>query len=240
MPGTDRNVCPTQMNQRKRIAIYGGTFDPVHNGHIEVAQTIVALFDIDEFLFMPARIAPHKTQRRISAGFHRYTMLALVTNNEDKMRVSTFELERPERQFTVDTLRHFRLQYGPNLDLFFVMGADSWSEITTWREWQELPQLANLVVITRPTYEVGLDHVGQEVAEHIVDLHGLDRCVDDSSGAGKIYFTDAVLRDVSATQVRVAAASGDDNLENLVPPAVAQYIRKYGLYRNTNEARFNC
>src|ERR1041384_8452927 len=115
------------MDQRKRIAIYGGTFDPVHNGHVEGAKKIVRVFDIDEFLFMPARIAPHKTERRVSAGLHRYAMLALVTNADDKICVSTFELERPERQFTVDTLRHFRSHYGPAMELFFVMGADSWA-----------------------------------------------------------------------------------------------------------------
>ena len=225
------------MNERKRIAIYGGTFDPVHNGHIEVAQKIVKLFDIDNFLFMPARVAPHKAERPVSASFHRYAMLALTTNDHAKICVSTFELERPERQFTVDTLRHFRSEYGHETDLFFVMGADSWSEITTWREWQALPELANLIVATRPRYDM---HVGEELASRVVDLRGVAHVPSGSVDGRKIYFTDAVMQDVSATQIRSAAASSDEKLEELVPPAVAQYIRKYGLYRNTNEAKFNC
>jgi nicotinate-nucleotide adenylyltransferase len=226
------NVCPIEMDQRKRIAIYGGTFDPVHNGHIEVAQKIVELFDIDKVLFMPALVAPHKTERRVSSAFHRHAMLALTTNDDSKICVSTFELERPERQFTVETLRYFRSEYGQDADLFFVMGADSWSEITTWREWQQLPELANLIVVTRPGYNTRLEHTHEELAARVVDLRDAQDRRSDNVPGTKIYLTDAVMRDVSATEIRSAAASGDPKLDQLVPRAVAQYIRKYGLYRN--------
>src|SRR5882762_6630853 len=95
-----------KMDQRKRIAIYGGTFDPVHSGHLEVGRRVSELFAIDEFLFMPARLAPHKVGQEAASVFDRYAMLALATKDEPRLSVSRFELDRPGRQYTVDTLAH--------------------------------------------------------------------------------------------------------------------------------------
>jgi nicotinate-nucleotide adenylyltransferase len=225
------------MEQRKRIAIYGGTFDPVHAGHLEIARKVLQLFAIDEFLFMPARRAPHKLDRQTSSALHRYAMLVLATRADPQFRVSTFELEQPERGYTVDTLFHFRSQLGAAADLFFVMGADSWSEITTWREWQRLMTLANLIVVTRPGYEVALDQVDEVTAARVVDLRGLSAVSSLQKvepDASKVFITDAVMHDVSATAVRQAArANSNEDFDKLVPPDVADYIRKYGLYRNS-------
>lgn len=206
-----------KMDQRERIAIYGGTFDPVHMGHLEIGRRVSQVFEIDRFLFVPARQAPHKQNREPTSGFHRYSMLALATQNEPGLCVSTFELEAPGRQYTVDTLTHFRSQFGESTELFFVMGADSWTEITTWREWEKLTTLANLIVVTRPGFRL-------EVPE-------------SEPGSKKVFVSDAVMIDVSATQVRAAAREDEEEkLNKLVPQEVANYIRKYGLYRNTNEA----
>ncbi len=226
------------MEQRKRIAIYGGTFDPVHSGHLEIAQRVSELFAIDEFLFVPARVAPHKSDREVTSSFHRHAMLALATREHPKLWVSTFELSGPERQYTVDTLQHFRSRVGP-AELFFVMGADSWAEITTWREWQRLVSLANFIVVTRPGYAVASGHIPDEIAANIVDVRGV---ATESGSAGapgdgqKIFLTDAVMHDVSATEVREAVR--DENVEQLnklVPREVADYIRKYRLYRKKHE-----
>jgi nicotinate-nucleotide adenylyltransferase len=231
------------MEQRKRIAIYGGTFDPVHAGHLEIARKVLKLFAIDEFLFMPARVAPHKLDARVSPAFHRYAMLALATRAEPQLSISTFELDDPERCYTVDTLFHFRSQLAESTDLFFVMGADSWSEITTWREWQRIPTLANIIVVTRPGYEVPGSHADSETATRVVDLRRTSESSPESEkapqlepGVPKIFITDAVMHDVSATEVRRAAREDrHGDLQKLVPPEVADYIRKYGLYRNSHE-----
>ena len=221
----------TQMEQRKRIAIYGGTFDPVHLGHLEIARRITRLFEIDEFLLVPARLAPHKVDRPVSSAFHRYAMLALATVDEPGISVSTVELDSAGPQYTVDTLAYFRSCYEQPLDLFFVMGADSWSEITTWREWRRLLTLANLIVVTRPGFEIRTDHVDSETASRIVDLRGTENHdVGLSYNEHKIYVTDAVQLAVSATEIRQAATA--ESLDSLVPPAVNNYIRKYRLYRN--------
>jgi nicotinate-nucleotide adenylyltransferase len=227
------------MEQRKRIAIYGGTFDPVHSGHLEIARRVTRLFEIDELLFVPARVAPHKLDRGISPALHRYAMLALVTNPEPRLCISTFELDAPGRQFTVDTLVHFRSRFGEFTDLFFIMGADSWAEITSWHEWQQLMTLANLIVVTRPGYEIGVAHVGDDNAARVVDLRrsALGEGAGTLEGTPKVFVTDAVMLDISATAIRQAAAADDrEKLNSLVPLQVAEYIRKYQLYRNTHEA----
>jgi nicotinate-nucleotide adenylyltransferase len=227
------------MDQRKRIAIYGGTFDPVHLGHLEIARKVSQRFAIDEFLFMPARMAPHKVSQKAAATFDRYAMLALATQDDPRLSVSRFELDGPGRQYTVDTIVHFRTSCGEFVDLFFVMGADSWAEITTWREWQRLLTLANLIVVTRLGHELAVESFARATAQ-VVDLRDENKpAIADmiERGAPQIFITDAVNVDISATAVRRAVrAEPEEKLERLVPPPVADYIRKYGLYRNTNEA----
>src|SRR5687768_13005788 len=122
----------------RRIALYGGTFDPVHVGHAAVARNLLSLFGLDEVLFVPAFVAPHKRDRRVSPALDRYAMLALATQGEARFRVSTVEMNAPERPYTVETLARFREAWGDAARLFFVMGADSWEEITTWREWERV------------------------------------------------------------------------------------------------------
>jgi nicotinate-nucleotide adenylyltransferase len=224
------------MDQRKRIAIYGGTFDPVHSGHLEVGRRVSQFFAIDEFLFMPARLAPHKVGQEAASALDRYAMLALATQAEPRLSVSRFELDGPGQQYTVDTLAHFRESCGELVDLFFVMGADSWAEITTWRQWQRLMTLANLIVVTRPGHQTFVEDFAGATSQ-IIDLRGDTPATVDTTEAPKIFITNIVMMDVSATAVRRAVRAQDENeLSRLVPAPVADYIRKYGLYRNTNEA----
>ncbi len=199
------------MDAKKRIALYGGTFDPVHSGHLEIARKVSELFEIEKVLFIPAQVAPHKVGRPVTEPIHRYAMLALATQNDPRLSISTFELEAPDRRYTVDTVEHFRTKFAGSAELFFIMGADSWSEITTWREWERLLKMINHIVVTRP---------GHEVDQTLP--------VPDA----QVFFTDAVMKDVSATSIRKAAAEGRvGELDQLVPEPVAEYIRKYELYR---------
>src|ERR687894_1484138 len=148
---------------RRRIAVYGGTFDPVHAGHEAVARNLTELFALDEVLFVPAYVAPHKRDRKVSPALDRHAMLALATQDERLFRVSAVELNAPERPYTVETLAHFRESLGERARLFFIMGADSWEEITTWREWERVLSLAEHLVVTRPGYELPTDHITPDV-----------------------------------------------------------------------------
>jgi nicotinate-nucleotide adenylyltransferase len=164
-------------------------------------------------------------------------MLALATQNDPKLSISTFELDNPDRRYTVDTIEFFQRYFGESCELFFIMGADSWSEITTWREWERLLKMTNHIVVTRPGYDPSTTHVGEH-KDRIVDLRksvALNR-----RGFTRIYITDAVMNDVSATQIRRLAREGrTDELVNLVPGPVLEYIKKYGIYRELNEAKLN-
>lgn len=215
--------------------MYGGTFDPVHTGHLEIARRVSELFEIEKLLFIPAQMAPHKIGRPVTEPIHRYAMLALATQSDPKLLISTFELDAPDRRYTVDTIEHFQRLFGEASELFFIMGADSWSEITTWREWERLLTMTNHIVVTRPGYEVAMAHVGA-IAERIVDL----TTGKGAAGQQGIFFTDAVMNDVSATNIRRLASEGrTEELAGMVPGPVLEYIRKYGIYRELNEAKLN-
>ena len=197
------------MDRRNRIAFYGGTFDPVHLGHLAVATKVLELFEIDELFFVPAQVAPHKLLRDVTPAFHRYAMLALATHDNERLLVSTFELEEPERCYTVDTLAHFKAELADTADIFFIMGADSWSEVTTWREWQRLITMVNHIVVTRPGYDLDVKDEAPVLASRIVDLRGSVKAnvpeLAGNSKDAKVFFTDAVMMDISATDIRAAA-----------------------------------
>ena len=207
------------MGAKQRIALYGGTFDPIHLGHLEIARKVLELFEIEKVLFVPAQVAPHKVGRSVTEPIHRYAMLALATQHDPQLSISTFELDAPDRRYTVDTIAHFQKSFGDETELFFIMGADSWSEIQTWREWERLLTMVNHIVVTRPGYEVAT--APPEVA-------------------ARVLFTDAVMNSASATGIRRLAREGRmDELAGLVPEPVAEYIRKYEIYRDTNERKLN-
>ena len=215
------------MSAQKRIALYGGTFDPVHVGHLEIARRVSGVFEIEKVIFIPAQMAPHKIGRPVTDPIHRYAMLALATQDDPRLLISTFELDGPDRRYTVNTVEHFQRELNDSTELFFIMGADSWSEITTWREWERLLTMTNHIVVTRPGYEPATTHVGSH-AERIVDLRS-GRELPRASG---IFLTDVVMNDVSATNIRRLASEGrTDELEDLLPGPVLEYIKKYGIYR---------
>jgi nicotinate-nucleotide adenylyltransferase len=222
---------------KKRIALYGGTFDPVHRGHLEVARTISRLFEIDQLLFVLAQVAPHKLLREVTPALHRYAMLALATENDPQLLISTFELDAPGRCYTVDTLTYFRSLWRESADLFFIMGADSWAEVSTWRECDRLLRLVNHIVVSRPGYELALGHVDPRLSGRIEDLRGVNKErvseIIRSQQGERIFITDAVMTEVSATNIRRAVREKSE-LTSLVPAAVANYIEKYGLYRDSN------
>ena len=222
------------MSEARRIALYGGTFDPVHDGHLAVARSLVEFFGLDEVLFVPAHVAPHKREQPPTSALHRYAMLVLATQGEPRFRLSTVEIDAPERPYSVETVARLQQEYGAGARLFFVMGADSWNEITAWREWEKLLEMCDTVVMTRPGYELSFEHVAGKIRARLVDLRGYGseqaREVVSGSEPPRIFLTDAVQQDISATQVRRNIAR--DNSDVRVPRTVAEYITKYGLYKD--------
>lgn len=220
----------------QRIGVYGGTFDPIHNGHLRVAAAILENFALDQLLFVPAFVPPHKRGQTISAAHHRYAMLALATALEARMLISTIELEAPARPYTIETLGHLQTQH-PGAQLFFVMGMDSFRDVTLWRAHERLLTEFSIIVATRPGYHAH-EHASANIAAHlspalqtrVVDLRGGLQPASAQFATPHTFITDYVAVDVAATGIRQAAQAGQ-NLENLVPPTVADYIAKYQLYQ---------
>ncbi|MBA2339430.1 MAG: nicotinate (nicotinamide) nucleotide adenylyltransferase [Pyrinomonadaceae bacterium] len=227
---------------KRRVALYGGTFDPVHLGHLAVAESLARLFRLDEVLFVPARVAPHKRDAPPASAFHRHAMLALATETEERFRISTAEIENDKLHYTIDTLAFFRRALKDSAQLFFVMGADSWRDITTWKDWERVLTSANHLVFTRPGYDFDDVHITRAARDRIVDLRGASReAIEEVLEHGdqeRIFWTDAVMKNVSSTEIRRLAQGGQTNFDNLVPPSVANYIKKYKLYTNEHETEF--
>ena len=214
----------------KRVAIYGGTFDPVHHGHVEAARAVLKFFELDELFFVPAWAPPHKRNANITSAFHRFGMLTLATQADQRLLISTVELDSPDRPYAVDTITRM---LKPDRRLFFLIGADSWNEITTWFEWQKLLTLCDLIVVTRPGYEVAT----APVEANVVDLRGKGaievRRELEEHAAPRVFITDVVNVDVAATTIRSLARAGDiEGLKTIVTPTVADYIGKHRLYVN--------
>lgn len=219
----------------KRIAFYGGSFDPPHIGHLEIAEKLIEQFSLDEFVFIPAFHAPHKKDRKPTSAFHRFAMLALSTNDSAQVTVSKMELELPEKPYTVETLSRLKNEL-TETEIFFVMGADSWQDILTWREWETVLMMVNIIVVTRPDYEIGFSHVTDAVRERVVDLRREFQVSNNKPDAGRrqletnIYISSAVQIDVSATEIRRRIRENADGWQKDVPVAVAKYLEKYELY----------
>jgi nicotinate-nucleotide adenylyltransferase len=219
----------------KRIAFFGGSFDPVHNAHLRIAQRLPELFALDEFYFVPAFHAPHKPDVKPLSAYHRFAMLVLAAENEAKVKISTVELDAPERPYTIETVAKLMAETGDDARLFLVIGADSWRDITTWREWEKLLTTVSFVVVERPGVTTEFSHVTPAVRERIIDLRGKGHQeivlqVTENSGE-KIYFTDAVLLDVSATAIREKITKGAAGWREDLPEAVAKYIEKNQIYK---------
>lgn len=217
----------------KRIAFYGGSFDPVHLGHTTIAERLTADFGLDEFVFIPAFHAPHKQEQKPTSAFHRYAMLCLATIDNTAFKVSTMELDLPEKPYTVETLERLN-QDLRDAQIFFVMGADSWQDILTWRDWENVLRMSNHIVVTRPGYEIDFSHVTEEIRGCIVDLRNSDTNDADVGLEGdenKIFITDAVEMDVSATRIRQTVRDNSSRWQMFVPFDVANYIEKYQIYK---------
>jgi nicotinate-nucleotide adenylyltransferase len=221
---------------KERIGIYGGTFDPIHYGHLRVAAAICDAFALDQFFFVPAFVPPHKRDRQISSPYHRYAMVVLATLNHlpsacARLAASTIELEAPTRPYTIETLQRLQTLH-PQADLFFVMGADSFAEIHLWREHERLLTEHHIIVAARPpAEELSTQHLSAQCQSHVVDLRGSKRPPMDAVSEPHVFLTDYVAVHIAATQVR-AAVRNCQPIDEFVPPDVARYIATYDLYRN--------
>ena len=210
--------------------MFGGTFDPVHLGHLVPAVRALETFHLDALTFMPAGRPPHKQGEPLTPFSHRFAMLALATQPYGRFFVSDLELAGEGPTYTVDTLERFRAGC-PAEQVYFLMGSDSFSQIATWHRWERLVELAHLVVLHRATVwgEQLVERVPETLRSRLVRVEPFAEVADAPAGHRKIYLLDHEPFPVSASHLRERLRRGL-TIEELVPPEVHRYILKYRLY----------
>ncbi|MEV5710456.1 nicotinate-nucleotide adenylyltransferase [Actinoallomurus sp. NPDC052274] len=195
--------------ERRRVGIMGGTFDPIHHGHLVAASEVAHLFRLDEVVFVPTGQPWMKEGRKTSAAEDRYLMTVIATASNPRFSVSRVDIERPGLTYTIDTLREMREIYGPDVELYFITGADALAQMLTWRDTDELFRLAHFIGCTRPGH-------------HLADP-GLPR--------GGVSLVEVPALAISSTECRERVRAGEP-VWYLVPDGIVQYINKRGLYRD--------
>jgi nicotinate-nucleotide adenylyltransferase len=188
-----------------RIGILGGTFNPIHIGHLILGEEAVSNLRLDKLIFVPAYMPPHKPQEGIVDASDRYRMVSLAIEDNPKLEVSDIELTRKGKSYSVETLRWFKNMYGKDSQIFFVTGSDSLREIISWKDVGEIFKLANFSVGTRPGYPV----------------------TDVPPGISVFLITQV---EVSSTEIR-RRTRDRNSIRYLVPEQVRKYIEEKGLYR---------
>jgi nicotinate-nucleotide adenylyltransferase len=191
----------------KRVGIMGGTFDPIHHGHLVAASEAAALFGLDEVVFVPTGEPWQKTERQVSPAEHRYLMAVIATASNPRFWVSRVDIDRTGPTYTVDTIRDIAAQR-PGDELFFITGADALAQILSWKDAEEALTLAHFVGVTRPGYELSDAHL-PHASVTLLDVPALaissSACRERVSGGRPVWY--------------------------LVPDGVVQYINKHRLYR---------
>lgn len=212
--------------QAKHIGILGGSFDPIHFGHLRTALELVELVAMDALLLVPCGQPPHKTRLHASAA-DRLHMVQLAVAGDSCLSVDSRESKRPGPSYTVETLETLRQQYGEGTALSLCVGVDAFVQLASWHRWQEIIALAHIVVTARP---------GWQVPQHLGELEcWRDRIVESPAGlrdanCGKLCFVSLTPVDISATGIRQRVSDGRSP-RYLVPDTVWQYIDQQGLYR---------
>ena len=196
-----------------RLGILGGTFDPIHMGHLQMAEAVYRRMALAQVLFIPAYVPPHKVGMYFATAQERYAMTELAVADYPYFAVSDMELRRSGVSYTIDTLRELRRLY-PSRELYFIIGADSVAQLHTWHNIEEMLELITFVAAGRPGYEGVMEQVARRLGQRARE---------------RIILLDTPEYDISSTDIR-ARIAGRASLAGLVPQAVEKYIYRHGLY----------
>lgn len=192
----------------RRVGVMGGTFDPIHHGHLVAASEVADSFALDEVMFVPTGQPWQKSERVVSPAEHRYLMTVIATASNPRFNVSRVDVDRESPTYTVDTLRDLRTQLGDKTDLFFITGADALAKILSWKDAEQVFELAHFIGVTRPGFRLSDSHLP----------------------ADSVSLVQVPAMAISSTDCRNRVAAGQP-IWYLVPDGVVQYITKHNLYR---------
>ena len=195
------------MTNPKKLGVLGGTFDPIHMGHLVLAEQAREQFELDQIIFIPSASPPHKTEQELSLAIHRFEMTKLALEGNRYFSVSDIELKRKGLSYTIETLRELKGLYKDS-EIYFLTGSDVLEEITTWKDPEEIYKLARIVIAVRP---------------------GFDKFDPENHFAKKSVIVRITGVDISSTQIREKVRNGE-SIKYLVPSKVEEYIKKKNLY----------
>ncbi|MGD9238189.1 MAG: nicotinate-nucleotide adenylyltransferase [Desulfobacterales bacterium] len=219
-----------------RIGLFGGTFDPIHRGHLWAASQVKKIFNLDPIYLIPAALPPHKAPVSVASADDRLEMIKLAIGGIAGVAVSDVELQRSGPSYTIDTVYHFKSTQPDDTRIFLIMGTDAFLEIDSWKSHRELLKQISVIVMARPPArrqgeQQGWKHLGDFLKSNI----SADYCFSDaqdafiSAGLQPIHICDVNAMDISSTRIRQAVKQ-KQTIENWVPAPVAEYIHQKGLY----------
>ncbi|MHC4307329.1 MAG: nicotinate-nucleotide adenylyltransferase [Planctomycetota bacterium] len=204
----------------KRIGIFGGTFNPIHMGHLIIAEEVCQQHHLSKILFIPAYIPPHKYVNDLAEAHHRYQMIKAAISGKSKFEVSDLEIKREGKSYTIDTIQEILDCYGKDCEVFLIMGADSLNELELWKNIKKLSQLCHFVIVNRPGFKT-------VASARLVEIIGSNNISDMERLRVEIAPVD-----ISSTDIRKKLNEGLE-IKGLVPDDVEAYLKEHGLYSPT-------
>ena len=205
---------------RKRIGILGGTFNPIHTGHLIMAEEVCKNHHLSKIIFIPTYIPPHKYVNDLVDAHHRFQMIKAAISGISKFEVSDLEIIREGKSYTIDTIQEILSHYGEDDEIFLIMGADSLNELELWKNIKRLAQLCHFVIVNRPGFKT-------EASARLVEIIGSDNILDIERLRIEISPVD-----ISSTNIRKRVNDGVQ-IKGLVPECVEAYIKEHNLYSST-------
>jgi len=216
--------------REKKIGLFGGTFNPIHLGHLRGAEEIRETFGLQEVVFIPAAIPPHKVAEGVAEARHRLQMVRLATASNPGFSTTDIELARAGKSYSIDTIRYFRERHPDGL--FFILGGDAFEEIETWKEFQQLFSLCNFIVMTRPGFRKTPSN--SQLPKSLVPVFRYDEEIKGwmHTSGHTLHFKEITYLDISSTKVRELIERGV-SVRYLIPAEVEAYVEQHGLYRKS-------
>lgn len=218
------------------IGLFGGTFNPIHRGHLWAASEVKKSFNLDQVFLIPAALPPHKTPGAVANADNRLKMIHLAIEGHSGITVSDVELNRPGPSYTIDTVFHFKQTFADGSRIYLIMGLDAFLEINTWKSHAELLEQIAFIIMARPNKDYPDAHQGWKILEDYLkfNLSADYEFVDEpegyrSEGKSPIHIIDINALDISSTKIRQNVKK-KKGIERLVPAGVAEFIQSKGLY----------
>ncbi|MFH2013050.1 MAG: nicotinate-nucleotide adenylyltransferase [Pseudomonadota bacterium] len=220
------------MEDYLRVGLFGGTFNPIHLGHLRSAEEVRELFNLKQVIFIPSANPPHKQGKDIISPIHRMEMVNIAIEENQSFSVSDIEIKRQGKSYSIETIDHIRQINDSDLTLFFIIGIDAFTEISTWKDYTNLFSRCNFVVTTRPGYSLtNLEIVlPADVAGNFTYSSKEDRFIHPSNFS--LYFRDITNLDISSSVVRKRIKE-NRSVRYFLPEKVIEYIQGHGLYKDS-------